>query len=71
MADHYLGLNRGAVSLREDAITAGTSSGSTDVELRIADAAGWTRHEIILALKVMAARLEHPNVITDTLFPPG
>lgn len=71
MADHYIGLNRGALTIHDNAITYGTSTGSTDVELRIADAAGWTRHEIHIALELIQDFLQGPNVIAGTKFPPG
>lgn len=70
MADHFIGLNRGAVGFADSQITFGTSSGSTDVEIRIADAAGWTRQELILALEVIEGKLKSPqSPDTDALFP--
>lgn len=71
MADHFIGLNRGALTIHDNAITYGTSTGATDVELRIGDAIGWTRHELIIALELMRDYLQGPSVITLTKFPPG
>lgn len=78
MADHFLGMNRGGstagrgYSFSDDTFTYGTSTGSTDIELRIADAAGWTRQEIIIALELFELFLTQSNpAITATEFPPG
>lgn len=75
MADHYIGINRGNQGLagggRDDAITYGTSTGSTDMEVRIGDAIGWTRLELIDALEAIEKFLANPSVITGTKFPPG
>jgi hypothetical protein len=45
MAQQYIGVNRGA-DYNPDALTVGTSTGSTDVELRIDDTKGWTTAEL-------------------------
>lgn len=70
MSDHFIGINRGAVGFGDDQVFFATSTTSKDVELRIADAAGWTRQEIILALEVLEAKLAgdiSPDV--DAKFP--
>ena len=57
MADHFIGINRGTDVYTEKSYTYGTSTGATDVEVRIADAAGWTRDELYQALEAIADRL--------------
>lgn len=71
MADHYIGINRGAIGQAENLLTKGTSTGSTDVEVRIADAAGWNRLELRLALEAIIDDIQAPTVITASKFPPG
>tara|TARA_R110000868_G_scaffold24342_2_gene96271 strand:+ start:2188 stop:2391 length:204 start_codon:yes stop_codon:yes gene_type:complete len=44
MADHFYGLNNTGLRDNGDAdVTVGTSTGATDVEIRVADAAGWNK----------------------------
>jgi len=70
MADHYLGINRGNVGFQDNQFTYGTSTGSTDIELRIADGVAWTRQEVILALEMMEVFLTEANpAIAGTEFP--
>lgn len=71
MADHYWGVNRGVQSIRDDTVTYGTSTGSTDIEVRVGDALSLTREDIIIGLKIIIAHLTNPSVITGTKFPPG
>ena len=47
MASQYFGFNRGT-DLSPDAITTGTSSGSTDVELRVDLTKSLTKEDILL-----------------------
>lgn len=47
MASQYIGYNRGA-DLSPDKATTGTSTGSTDVELRIDLAKSLTRQDVLL-----------------------
>lgn len=58
MSDHYCGLNRGVPGFADSDFVIGTSSGATDVELRIADAANLTRIDVIKILKAFQRRLE-------------
>lgn len=51
MADHFIGINRGVAGATPADFTVGTSTGSTDIEVRIADAAGWSKIEIDIALE--------------------
>lgn len=46
MADLFLGLNRGASVTNPYAVTAGSSTGATDVELRINLAKSLTRADV-------------------------
>lgn len=70
MADHFIGSNRGVVAANDDAsFVYGTSTGATDVEVRIADAAGWTREELHNALKRIVEFLDMPSNVSGTQFP--
>lgn len=63
MADHYVSINRGKTGQKMSEFTAGASATTADdLEIRIADAAGWTRLEIIQALE--ALELYHENTAT-------
>ena len=46
MADHFLGLNKGQEGFKYSDFTAGATTGATDVELRVADAAGLTKKDV-------------------------
>lgn len=70
MADHFIGLNRGAIGYADAKLVYGTSTAATDVELRVADAAGWTRAELYQALKVISDKLVAPgSPDADSQFP--
>ena len=58
MSDHYVGLNRGQNGLSDDQYVIGTSTGGTDVEVRIADGAGLSRFDVVLILQAMTRRVE-------------
>ncbi len=47
MASEFLGLNRGASEMQPDLVVAGTSTGATDVELRVDLTKGLTRKDIV------------------------
>lgn len=57
MADHFYGMNRGANPLLPSSIVIGTSTGATDVEVRIADAKSLTREDVYLILQRIADRI--------------
>lgn len=57
MTIEYYGANRGTVQ-RPDALTVGTSSGSTDMELAVDLSKSLTREEVILFLEVVKRYLE-------------
>jgi hypothetical protein len=55
MSDHFIGAARnGGTANSDDEFTLGTSTGATDIEVRIADAASWTVEEV--AQKLTAIR---------------
>lgn len=71
MANHYISINRGKQGFADNDFTYGTSSVSgDDLEIRIADAAGWTRQEIIQKLDEIGRFLVQSSNITGTKFPP-
>jgi len=71
MADHFIGMNRGALGTKDSLFTYGTSTGATDVEVRIGDALHLTPKEIYMILQLIADKIIHPDPkITATLFPP-
>lgn len=53
MTQHYIGLNRGIEGMKPSDFTTGTSTGSTDIELRWDDSKSLTREEIYRALKAI------------------
>lgn len=69
MADHFIGTNLGLKYENEDAWTKGTSTGSTDMELRTGDAILWTREKLILALTGLIDQLRSPTNVTATKYP--
>ncbi|MGD9878914.1 MAG: hypothetical protein AB7F22_07855 [Reyranella sp.] len=72
MADHFLGINRGVPGTKDSDFTYGTSTGSTDIELRVADAKALTREDVVKALEAFSRFIDSPNVhIAGTLFPVG
>lgn len=55
MSDHFYGINNTGLNDNGDADwTLGTSTGSTDLELRIADAASWNTQMIATYLEGLA-----------------
>lgn len=57
MASIFLGANRGA-ALAPDAITEGSSTGSTDVELRIDTGKNLTRNDVKVITDALVRALE-------------
>jgi hypothetical protein len=52
MADHFVSLNRGQEGSRySDFVTGTATSGNVGIELRLGDSAGYTKKDVILALK--------------------
>ena len=66
MASIYIGLNRGAFGLQVDEVTVGTSTGSTDVELRMDETKGLTRKDIRTIIDVFEAWISDGRL--DTYF---
>lgn len=58
MADVFYGVNRGATSPAPDAVAYGTSTQSTDIEVRIDTGKGTTRKDVVLALKQIINRID-------------
>jgi hypothetical protein len=77
MADHFVGINRGGGDhgyvFTDSTFTYGTSTGATDIELRIADGAGWTKQEVLVAIELLELFITTSNpAITGTEgFPVG
>lgn len=72
MADHFLGINRGQQGSKDTDFTYGTSTGATDIELRIADAKSLTRLDVLQALGMFQRFLLNANnAIAGTKFPAG
>lgn len=70
MADHFFAINRGLEGFSEVDIVKGTSSTSAaDMELRLADAAGLTRRDVLIALKAFMRAFDSPGSYV-TNFPP-
>jgi hypothetical protein len=66
MADHFCGLNKGQGGLQDSDFTIGVSSGGVDVEVRVADAAGLDRLDVINILDAISNRLKMGG-LTDIL----
>lgn len=72
MSDHFIGINRGSPGVNDSDFTYGTSTGSTDIELRIADGASLTTKDVMLALEAFMRKLvTHDVHLTGTQFPPN
>jgi len=56
MAQRYFGLNRGADHNPND-VTVGTSTGSTDIELRIDDSKGMNSLDVNMAVDAIMRRI--------------
>ena len=66
MADHSYGMNRDVINLTPSSVTIGTSTGSTDVEVRVADGSSLTKKDIYRILEIIRDR-----IVTDqTLYTP-
>lgn len=53
MADNFLGTNRGKLDDVPVSITVGTSTGATDIELRVDTGKGTTRQDVVKALEAI------------------
>jgi hypothetical protein len=69
MTDHFIGVQRGFVGGDEEDFFFGTSTTSKEVEVRIADAAGWTRFELQLALTKIAEKIIKGGYKTNANYP--
>ena len=54
MADRYIGINNnGGAFTGDSSFTVGSSTGSTDIEVRFSDSASWTRQTLQEALEAI------------------
>jgi hypothetical protein len=60
MSDHYIALNRGVQGFRQSDFITGTAStaGTNQIELRIADGAGLSKKDVVLAVEAFERFLE-------------
>ena len=61
MASTFIGLNRGQQGLLVSDFTVGTSTGSTDVEVRIDTGKSLTRGEVKLILEAIIREIDVPD----------
>ena len=64
MSDHYIGLNKGQSGLSLSDFTIGTSSGATDIEVRIADGASLTSLDVQTILEAIQGRIVRDGLET-------
>lgn len=67
MASLFIGLNRGAQDQGPDEVTVGTSTGSTDVELRMDETKSLTQMDILLLTEALLRYIIDGRL--DTAFP--
>ena len=59
MSDHFISINRGKDGLVDSDLTVDTSAHTgNDIELRIADGAGLTKKDVVIALEAFERLLE-------------
>jgi hypothetical protein len=63
MSDHFLGLNRDQNGVKYSDFTAGATTGATDVELRVADAAGLTKKDVHNILEAFERYFENAQQV--------
>lgn len=63
MASEYFGYNRGT-DLSPDAVTTGTSTGSTDVEVRVDLTKSLTKLDVLLILEAIERVIEDQRTAT-------
>ena len=62
-SDHFLGLYKSQDGCNYSDFTAGTSTASTDVELRVADAAGLSKKDVHNILKAFERYFENAQQV--------
>lgn len=67
MASLFIGLNRGTQDQGPDEVTVGTSTGSTDVELRMDETKSLTQMDILLLTEALLRYIIDGRL--DTAFP--
>jgi hypothetical protein len=69
MASHFVSLNRGQQGLTySDFVTGAASSGNVGIELRLDDAAGYTKKDVLLALDALRGFFENPQLVVPSGF---
>jgi hypothetical protein len=68
MSDHFLGLNKGQEGFKYSDFTAGATTGATDVELRVADAAGLTKKDVHNIIEAFERYFENAQQVKDDGF---
>jgi hypothetical protein len=69
MANHFVSLNRGQEGSKySDFVTGTASSGNVGIELRLGDSAGYTKKDVILALKAFERFFENPQQVVPAGF---
>jgi hypothetical protein len=64
MSDHFLGLNKGQEGFKYSDFTVGAVSGATDVELRVADAAGLSKKDVVIILEAFERYFENAQQVS-------
>jgi hypothetical protein len=69
MASHFVSLNRGQTGSRyNELVTGAASSGNVGIELRLDDAAGYTKKDVILALDAFKQFFENLQLVAPSGF---
>lgn len=65
MADHFLGILRGKDNSPVNVVRGSSSAGTTYLELRIPDAGGFTRLEVVEGVKQILRDIENSGAAPD------
>lgn len=69
MASHFVSLNRGQEGQRySDFVTGAASSGNVGIELRLDDAAGYSKKDVVLALDAFKRFFENAQQVGGSGF---
>lgn len=66
MAQNFIGMNRGQFTARPGALTVGTATGNTDIELRMDTTKGLTKKDVMLFLCALENYIVSNGVGTET-----
>lgn len=61
MASEYFGLNRGDPTMNEQKVQVGSSTNSTDVEVRVDGTKSLTRYDVTLLVEAILRRINSGN----------